>query len=122
LASLSDLTSRKRKLYEHIRNKESALCELKRKYKRKKLKKLCDMDSDPLMDSLSYSFSAEASRFSTAIFWNSRQRPRARRWNFEDKVLALCSLNVAQISISFSLHYSPTILTILAVHPKYCSV
>jgi hypothetical protein len=53
LASLSELTLRKRKLYEHIRNKESALCKLKKKYKRKNLKKLCDVDSDPLMENLS---------------------------------------------------------------------
>jgi hypothetical protein len=50
--------------------------DLKRKYKGKKL---CIVDSDPLMDSLSNSFSAEASRFSEAIFRNSRQRPKARR-------------------------------------------
>jgi hypothetical protein len=31
LASLSELTPRKRKLYEHIRHKESALCKLKKK-------------------------------------------------------------------------------------------
>jgi hypothetical protein len=33
LALLSELTPRKRKLYECIQNKESALCRLKKKYK-----------------------------------------------------------------------------------------
>jgi hypothetical protein len=36
LASLSQLISNKRKLYERIRNKESALCKLKKKYKAKR--------------------------------------------------------------------------------------
>jgi hypothetical protein len=56
-ASLSELKLRKRKLYEHIWNKESALCKLKKKYKGKKLKKLCDVDSDPLMENLISSLS-----------------------------------------------------------------
>jgi hypothetical protein len=57
------LTLRKKKLYEHIRNKESALCKLRKKYKREKVKKLCDVDSDPLMQSLSSSFSLLAADF-----------------------------------------------------------
>jgi hypothetical protein len=92
LASLSKLTPRKRKLYEHIRNKESALCKLRKKRKREKMKKLCDVDSDPLKQSLSSSFSLQAPRFLAAIFRNSRQKPWCRRWNFEDKVLALSLL------------------------------
>jgi ABC-type uncharacterized transport system permease subunit len=56
LASLPELTPRKRKLYEHIQNKESALCKVKKKYKGKKLRKLCDVDSYPLMDNLSSVF------------------------------------------------------------------
>jgi hypothetical protein len=48
LALLSQLTPRKRKLYEHFRNKERELCSLKKKYKEKKLKKFCNVDSDSL--------------------------------------------------------------------------
>jgi hypothetical protein len=72
-ASLSELTPRRRKLYEHIRHKASALCKLKKKYKGKKLKMLCDVDSDPLMENFSSSFSVEAARNLVAIFRNSRQ-------------------------------------------------
>jgi hypothetical protein len=79
-------------LYEHIQCKESALCKLKKKYKGKKLKILCDMDSDPLMDNLSSSFSVEAVRFLAVIFRNSRHRPKGRRWNFDEKVSALSLL------------------------------
>jgi hypothetical protein len=78
-------------LYELIRNKESALCKLKKKYKEKKLKKLCDVDSDPLMENLSSSFCLETA-FLAAILRNSRQGPQSRRWNFEEKVLALSLL------------------------------
>jgi hypothetical protein len=108
LASLSKLALRKRKLYEHIRNKESALCKVRNKSKREKMKELCDVDSDPLMQSLSLSFSLQAARFLAAIFQNSRQRPRGRRWNFEDKMLALSSWNVVRNPISFSVRFSPS--------------
>jgi hypothetical protein len=78
-------------LYECIRNKESALCKLKKKYKAKKLEYLCHVDSDPLMENLS-SFTVEAARLLAAIIRNSRLKPRGRRWNFEDEVLALTLL------------------------------
>jgi hypothetical protein len=71
LASFSELTPRKRKLYECIRNKESVLCKLKKKYKAKKLKKLSSVDSDPLMENLSSSLSVEAARILAAIIRNS---------------------------------------------------
>jgi hypothetical protein len=60
LASLSELTLRNAKLFEHVQNKESALCKLKKKYKAKKLEKLCCVDSDPLMENLSSSLTVEA--------------------------------------------------------------
>jgi hypothetical protein len=105
LASLSELTPRKRKLYEHIQNKENALCELKKKYKGNKSKRLCDVDSDPLMENILSYFSIEAARFLAAVFRISRQRPQGRRWNFDDKVLALPLL---PNPISCSEHYSPS--------------
>jgi hypothetical protein len=92
-ASLSELTPRKRKLYEHIWRKASALCKLKKKYKGKKLKVLCGVDSDPLMENLSSCINVEATRILAAIFRNSQHRPKGRRWNFDEKVLALSLLN-----------------------------
>jgi hypothetical protein len=38
---------------------------------------------------------------------NSRQKPKGRRWNFEEKVLAVLYLNVAPNLITFSRHYCP---------------
>ncbi|PNF29154.1 hypothetical protein B7P43_G12376 [Cryptotermes secundus] len=92
LASLSELTPKKRKLYAQIRNKESALCKLKKKYKGKKLENLCDVDSGPLMERLSSSLSVEAARLLAAVIRNSRQRPQGRRWDFEEILLALSPL------------------------------
>jgi hypothetical protein len=97
LSSLSELTLRKRKLYGHIWNKESAHCKLKKKYKGKKLEKLYDEDSDPLVEDLSSAFSLEAARFVAGIFRNNRQ-PKNKRCNFEDKVLALSFLKHSSIS------------------------
>jgi hypothetical protein len=88
LASLSEVTPRKRKLCEHIQNKENALCKLKKKYKEKKLKKLYNVESDSLMENLSCSLSLEVVGFLAKIFRNNRQKAKDRRWNFEDKVLA----------------------------------
>jgi hypothetical protein len=72
----SDLTSRKRKLYQRIRRKETALCKLRQKYRSKKLKDLCDVDSDPLMQEISNSLNAEAVGLLAAIIRNSRHKPR----------------------------------------------
>jgi hypothetical protein len=56
------------------------------------MKKLCDVNSDPLMQSLSSSFSLQAARFLATIFRKSRQRLRGRRSYYENKVLALSLL------------------------------
>lgn len=95
LASISELTPRKRKLYKHIWNRESALCKLKKKYDGKKMEQLCDVDSDPLKENLSSSLSLEAVRLLAGISRNSRQKPKGRRWNFDYKLLALSLLNVS---------------------------
>jgi hypothetical protein len=79
------MTPRKRKLYQRIRIKESALCKLKRKYTSRKLKDLCDVDSDPLMQEISNSLNAEAVTLLAAIIRNTRYKPRGRRWNVEEK-------------------------------------
>jgi hypothetical protein len=50
--AMSDLTPRKRKLYQRIQRKESAFCKIRKKYRSRKLKDLCDVDSVPLMKKL----------------------------------------------------------------------
>jgi hypothetical protein len=59
LASLSELTPRKRKVYECIWKMQSALCNLRYKYKAKELKMLYCVDSDKLMENLSSSLTVE---------------------------------------------------------------
>jgi hypothetical protein len=108
LASFSELTPRKRKLYEHIWNKESALCKLKKKYKRKKLKELCDMESDPLMESLSFSFSVELPVFWQQFLGTVDRGLRAGGGILKTKCWLCLSVNVASNPISFSVHYSPS--------------
>jgi len=82
---MSDLTSRKRKHFQRIRRKESALCKLRKKYRLRNLKDHCDVDSDLVTQEISNSLNTEAVRLLAAIFRNSRHKPRARRWNFEEK-------------------------------------
>jgi hypothetical protein len=45
------------------------------------------------MENLSSSFSVKVARFMAAMFRNSRHKPKGRRWNFDEKVLALSLLN-----------------------------
>jgi len=72
--------------------KESALCKLRKNYRSRKLKDLCDVDSDPKMQEISNSLNVEAVRLMAAIIRNSRHKPRGRRWNLEDKILFLSRL------------------------------
>jgi hypothetical protein len=81
LASLSNVTSRKRKLYEHIQDKESALCRPK-KDKAKNVKKLCDVDSGPVMENIYSSFTVQAFRSLAAVIRNSRHKPKGKRKSF----------------------------------------
>jgi hypothetical protein len=41
------------------------------------------------MQEISNSLNAEAVRLLAAIIRNSRHKPRGRRWNFEEKILAV---------------------------------
>jgi len=88
----SDLTPREQNLYQKIRRKETALCKLRQKCRSKKLKDLCDVESGPLMQEISNSLNVEAVRLLAAIIRYSKHKPRGRRWNFEEKILALSLL------------------------------
>jgi hypothetical protein len=89
---MSDLVPRKQKLYQRIWIKESALCKLRNKNTSRKLKDLCDVVCDPMMQEISNSLNAEAVRLLAAIIRNIRHKLRGRRWNFEENVLALSVL------------------------------
>ena len=53
LDRVAELAPREKKLYNMIRTRESALCKLRKKYRAKKLKEVCQLDSNPLIQSLS---------------------------------------------------------------------
>jgi hypothetical protein len=101
---MSDFTPRKRKLYHRIRRKESALCKLRKKYRSRKLKDLCDVDSDPLMQEISNSLNAEAVR-SLAAFLGIVDTSQGKGGRILKKKFWLCLyLSLAQNPIFFFRH------------------
>jgi hypothetical protein len=52
LDRVAELTPRKKKLYNMIWTTENALCKLRETYRAKKLKEVCQFDSNPLTQSL----------------------------------------------------------------------
>jgi hypothetical protein len=65
---------------------------LRKKYKAKKLKEVCQLDSNPLIQSLSSSLNLDTSRFFASIFRNSKHEPKGRRWSYKGKVLVVSIL------------------------------
>jgi len=63
-----------------IRTRESALCNLRKAYMAKKLKEVCELDSNRLIQSLSSSLNVVASRFLVSIDRNSKHEPEGRMW------------------------------------------
>jgi hypothetical protein len=49
LDGFAELIPRKKKVYNMIQTRESALCRLRKKYRAKKLKEVCQFDSNPLI-------------------------------------------------------------------------
>ena len=72
-----------------IRTRESALCKLREKYRAKKLEEVCQLESNPLIQSLSSSLNVDTSRFLAFVVRNSKHEPKGRRWSFKEKVLAV---------------------------------
>jgi len=67
-----------KKLYVMIRTRECALCKLRKKYRSKKLKEVCQLDSNPLIHSLSSSLNVDTSRFLASVR-NSKHEPKGRQ-------------------------------------------
>ena len=101
LDRVAELTPRKKKLYHMIWTRESALCELRKKYRAKKLKEVCQLDSDPLIQSLSSSLNVDSSRFLTSIVRNNKHEPKGRRWSYKEEVLAVSILKCSPRSYTF---------------------
>ena len=84
-----------------IRTRESALCKLRKKYRAKKLKEVCQLDSNPLIQSLSSSLNEDTSTFLASIVRNSKHVPKGRRWSYKEKVLAVSILKHSPRSYTF---------------------
>jgi len=63
LDRVAEFTPRKKKQYNMIRTRESALCQLRKKYRARKLKEVCQLDSNPLIQSLPSSLNLDTSIF-----------------------------------------------------------
>jgi len=100
LATVSEFTPREKLLYDRIRKKESALCKLRRKCRRN-IKLVSDDEVNTLTGDISTSLNAAGIRLLKGIFRNSKRKPKGRRWNFEDKMLALSLLKRSPKSYSF---------------------
>ena len=88
-------------MYNKIRTRESALCKLRKTYMAKKPKEVCQLDSNPLIQSLSSSLNVDTSRFLASIVRNSKHEPKGRRWSYKEKVLALSILKRSPRSYTF---------------------
>jgi len=97
---VSQFTPREKLLYDRIRKKESALCKLRRKC-RQNLEFVSDVQVNTVMEDISTSLNAEGIRLLKGIFRNNKRKPKGRRWNFEDKMLALSLLKCSPKSYSF---------------------
>lgn len=86
LDRVADLTQRKKKLYSWIQTRHGELYKLRMKYKAKKLKEVWQLDSNPMIKSLS-SLNIETSRFLLSVVRISRHKPKGRRWSYRENVL-----------------------------------
>jgi len=84
-----------------IQTKESALCELWKKYRAKKLKEVCQLESNPLIQSLSSSLNVDTSRFLASVVRNSKHEPNGRSWIYKEKVLTVSVLKCSPRSNTF---------------------
>ena len=100
LDRVAELTPMKKKLYHMIRTRESALCKLRKKYRAKNLK-VCQLDSNPLIQSLSSALNMDSLRFLASIVRNSNHEPKGRRWSYKEKVLAVSILKCSPRSYTF---------------------
>jgi hypothetical protein len=101
LDRVAKLTPRKKKLFDQIRTRDSALCKLRKKYVTKKIKDVCQLDSNLLIQALSSSLTVSTSLFLASFCRNSRHRPKGRRWSLKEKVLALSLLERNPKSYTF---------------------
>jgi len=107
---VAELTPRNKKLYNMIWTRESALCMLRKTYRAKKLKEVCQLNSNPLIQSLSSSLNVVTSRFLASIDRYIKHELKGRMWISKEKVLAVSILNCSPDPMYFSGSYFPYLL------------
>jgi hypothetical protein len=100
LAMVSELTPKEKLPYYLIPKKESLSCKLRKKCWQN-LKFVFDVEVNTLMNDISASLNTESIRLLKGIFRNSKHKPKGRRWNFENTLLALSLLIRSPKSYSF---------------------
>jgi hypothetical protein len=100
LSTVAQFTPREKLLYDKIRDKESALCKLRKKY-RQNLNFVSAAEKNILTKDVSTYLNAGGIQLLKGILGNTKRRPKCRRWNFEDKMLALSLLKCSPKSYSF---------------------
>jgi len=88
LDRVAEMTPRNKKVYNMIRTRESALCKLRKTYRAKKLKEVCQLDINPLIQSISSSVNV-ISRFLVSIDRKNKHEPKGRMWNSKEKFLVV---------------------------------
>jgi len=101
-----------------IRTRETVLCKIRKKYRAKKLKEGCQLDSNPLIQSSLSSLNVDTSIFLASIVRNSKHEPKGRRWSYKEKVWAGSILKHSLRSYAFlqSLFPVPSSRTLQSLH------
>ena len=67
-----------------IRTRESALFKVRNTYRAKKLKEFCQLDSNPLIQTLLSSLNIDTSRFLASVVRKSKHVPKGRVCNSKE--------------------------------------
>ena len=74
--------------------------QFREKHRAKKLKAVCQLDSNPLIQSLSSSLNVDTI-FLASLVRKSKHEPKGRRWSFKEKGLVVSILKSSHRSYAF---------------------
>lgn len=119
----TDITPRKKKLIQLVVKKERSVRRLQKKCSERSvsLSKLCTTGSDvvAMVNHLSESMSGPSASFLASQFFCSKKRPKGRRWQLSDKVMALALYKrspkcYSLLSSMFALPSKTTLINMMA--------
>jgi len=68
-----------------IQTRDCAICKLRKKHGARKLKDVCQLDSNPLIQSLLSSLNVDTSRYLASMVRNRKHELKGRMWNSKEK-------------------------------------